>query len=783
MPGFEKTLEILEFTKVVDFISAKCVSETGKARIKNSYPMQEQEALKKILEQISEMRLVYLVEGGLPLWEFIDVRLLLNKIEPAHSHLESGEFLQLQNFMEIGTEIKNFLQKHNEKYPRLNALSAALQPLHKLFNQIRFTIEPSGRVFDNASPQLKTMRKEMRALDEEIHQRLMRIKRKNAEHIQDDFLTLSDGRLVLPVREFSVRKVPGIVHGQSGSGATYYVEPMSVVELNNQMQQLRAEERKEILRILTHLTQMVKEEQEALLVNLNVLTELDVLQAKARYANEFKCHAPEINNAFEWHLLQAYHPLLLKMHPQTTVPLSLEIGNEYQLLAISGPNAGGKTVALKTVGLLQLLFQSGFHIPVGEGTRLPLCQRIFAAIGDEQSIENDLSTFSSHINSLREILENVQPASLVLIDEIGSGTEPGGGAALAIAVMEALNRPQVVTLVSTHQNQIKVFASQTPGIENGAMQFDMNTLQPLFTLEVGIPGSSYTFEICQRLGLDETIIRRAVEIAGESSFKMDQLITDVMNKSQYYRQKADELSIKESQLNSLIRLYEQKAKEIEIKDKQFQKEARSQAKELLRDVNRRVEAVIREIRESQAERPVIKKAKEQLQSLKEEFSDAAEPAASTAIDLQAVRKGQRVKALAYGITGVVSKVFKGKNQVEIEREGLKITVSADDIELLDEHGQPQTGGPSANISPAANIPNELNLRGLTVDEALAELTRYMDQALLSDWQEVRIIHGKGTGTLRQAIHDFLRRQKRIAGFRLGGWGEGDSGVTIVRLKE
>jgi len=285
MPGFEKALDILEFNKIVDFISAKCVSETGKARIRNSYPIQEIEPLKLVLEQISEMRLVYLADGGLPVWEFVDVRVLLSKIEPQHSHLDAGEFIQLQNFIEVGAEIKSFLHKHIEKYPQLNALSAALAPLTKMLNQIRFTVEPSGRVFDNASPQLKILRKEMRRVDDEIHQRLARIKRKNAEHIQEDFLTLSDGRLVLPVREFSVRKVPGIVHGQSGSGATYYVEPMAVVELNNQMQQLRAEERKEIMRILTRLTQMVKEERDALLSNLNILTELDAVQAKARYAN------------------------------------------------------------------------------------------------------------------------------------------------------------------------------------------------------------------------------------------------------------------------------------------------------------------------------------------------------------------------------------------------------------------------------------------------------------------------------------------------------------------
>ena len=787
MNDFQKIKEILEFDKILDFIAGKCVSETGRARLKNSRPLTDETVLRRVLQWVAEMRQVYLAEGGLPLWDFVDVRILLNKIEPENSFLETQDFSRLQNFLEIVAELRAFGKKHQEKFPELQHFFRRLEAVQKLSNQIRFTIDHAGNIYDNASPQLKAIRGEMARIDQEIHQKLERIKRKNAEHIQEDFITLSDGRLVLPVREYSVSKIPGIVHGQSGSGATYYVEPMVVVELNNQMQKLRADERKEIIRLLRQLSDLVREEQSALLNNLEILTDLDVLQAKARYANEFDCSAPDVDPEFEWHLTKARHPLLLKMHKDTTVPLTMEAGKDFRILVISGPNAGGKTVALKTVGMLQLMFQSGFHIPVAEGTRMPLCEKVFAAIGDEQSIENDLSTFSSHIQSIKEILDHVSERSLVLIDEIGSGTEPSGGAALAIAVLEQLNRPGIVTLATTHQNQLKVFAAENDGLENAAMQFDMDELRPLFTMEIGVPGSSYTFEICRRLGLQEEVVQRAVSLVGEEVFKLESVLNEVTRKSQYYRRKADEVSILESKLKSLEKLYEQKVKELERKRKKYDQEARREAREFVRDVNRKVEAAIREIRESQADRQVVKKARQQLNELKDSLrsEESATTAAENAPDIRQLQTGQRVRSVSYGIIGTVSKVFTNRQEVELEREGLKITVPVADVELLDPNGQvvrPKTAGKISSAPVGGNVANELDLRGLTVDEAISRAAAYLDQALLSEWSEVRLIHGKGTGALRQALHAYLRKRGDIKEFRLGKWGEGDTGVTVVPLK-
>lgn len=786
---FEKVKHALEFDKLIDFIASRCVSATGQARMKNVRPFQDKSALERVMHEIQEMREVFLVDGGFPIWDYCDVRILLNKIEPAESYLEAREFLQLQNFLEVVTEIKQFKNSYGEKYPHLSAVIEKLQKKDNLLSQFRFTFEPSGRIYDNASPELKSIRREISQLDAEIHERLDRIIRKKKTYLQEEYQTLRDGRLVLPVREFSVSKIPGIVHGQSATGQTYFVEPMAVVDLNNQLQKLHAAEQKEIVKILKRLSNQVRSEQTDLIMNLDLLNVLDVLQAKAKYANEFKASAPQINDDFAWEIVRGSHPLLLKMHPDTTVPLNLKIGEENQVLIISGPNAGGKTVALKTVGNLQLMFQCGFQIPVAEGTKMPICKQIFTTIGDEQSIEQDLSTFSSHIKSLNTVIENLDDHALVLVDEIGSGTEPSGGAALSMAFMENMNRPHVVTIVTTHQNILKSFASETPGIENAAMQFDMENMNPLFILEMGVPGSSYTFDICRRLGLDETILQRAIALSGKESFELDKLLKDVVDKSRRYQQMSDEIAIKQSELNGLIQLYKEHNAALKKQRRKIDKEAAQTARERLDNVNREIEAAIREIKESQADKQVVKKAKARIEKQKQMFRerDTVETG-NEQPDIDALREGQKVRSRQYGITGTISKIFRNKKEIEIEREGLKLAVDLSDIELLDQDGKAlksaariKEDSPAAGAGVSANIPNECDLRGLMVEEALRKVESYLDTARLSHWDEVRLVHGKGTGALRAAVHKYLAGQRDIKNYRLGKIGEGDSGVTVVEL--
>jgi DNA mismatch repair protein MutS2 len=783
MFGFDKYKSVLEYDKVVHTIAKRCVSESGNQRLSDASPILDKSLLNKILQKVHDMRGVYAFDGGFPIWSYDDIRVLLKKIEPAESYLDVKDLQKIENFLSLLAEIDEFHKKMQDKYPNLQEVTSKIETLKQLLNVLKFTIEPSGRIFDNASKELKAIRKDIAVIDKDIHKQLDRIKRNKSEHLQEDYITLRDGRLVLPVREFSVNKIPGIVHGQSGTGATYFVEPMAVVDLNNQMQRLLSAEHKEIINILKRISKSIREVGSQLIHNFNIMNELDVLQAKARYANEIDCAQPEISKEFYWDIKKARHPILLQKHADDIVPLDVEIGKEFRELIISGPNAGGKTVAIKTIGLLQLLFQSGFHIPVNIGTAMPICSQIFAVIGDEQSIEDDLSTFSSHIRGLNEVIEHLNEQSLVLIDEIGRGTDPEGGAALSISILERLNQDGVVSIVSTHQNQLKSFASETEGVENAAMQFDMKHLKPLFRLETGIPGSSYTFEICKRFGLDQNILNRAADITGKESYKLDNLLADVVEKSRRYQDMANNLSIRESELSGLLKLYNEKANELKKKQRKFEKESAKAGKQKLENINREIESVIREIKESQANKEVVKHGREKLNRRKKELETVVDdPIRQKDIDISQLKTGQKVHSRQYSIKGTISRIFNNRNEIEIEREGIKITIPVTDIEVFDEHGQPVKMEPTVYMNPGSNISNELDVRGQLVDEALHDVRAYLDSALLSEWEEVRIIHGKGEGTLRIAIHKYLAGLKTIKGYRLGKWGEGDTGVTVVTLK-
>lgn len=783
MFGFERLKTTLELDKILTHIASSCVSESGIQRLLNVIPHEDQFILQEVLAQIQDMREVYQFEGGFPLWAFTDIRRLLSKIEPAQSYLDVNDLIEIKNFLEIISEILQFQKKLVEKYSMLQRVIKDISLNEQLLNQLKFTIEPSGRIFDNASKELKAIRKEIEAVNQEIHQRLERILRKKAEFIQDDYITLRDGRLVVPVREYSVNKIAGIVHGQSNTGATYFVEPLAVVELNNQMQKLLAAEHNEIIKILKRLSDQVRADKVQLYGNFNILIELDTIQARAHYANDNHCIKPGINPEFVIDYKQARHPLLLKMNPDKTVPLNLTIGGDYQQIIISGPNAGGKTVALKTIGLLQLMFQCGFHIPVQEGTRLPICRQIFAVIGDDQSIENDLSTFSSHIHALNEMLTHLDERSLILIDEIGRGTDPDGGAALAVAVLEKLNQEEILSIVTTHQNQLKAYASEKSGVKNAAMQFDMKRLSPLFILEIGIPGSSYTFEICQRYGLDADLLNRAVDLSGNESFTLDQLLADVVEKSRKYQEMSSRVSIKDSELNSLIKLYGEKTQKLKKQEKKHEKEAAEKAKELLDHVNREIETVIREIKESQAEKKVVLQGRNRLQKRRNELQSllSKEDQPQQPVVMQ-LKKGLSVHSRQYGFKGVISKIIANRNEVEIDKDGIKILVPMTDVVILDHNSVEKETISETPMMVSTNIANELDLRGLMVDEALRKVEPYLDAAIASAWDEVRLVHGKGTGALRLAIHQYLANLRTIKGYRLGKWGEGDSGVTVVQIK-
>lgn len=774
----------LEFDKLLNQISDKNTGTVAKSRIQNSDIILDSDKLKRVLNEIEEAKILILSEGSFPVNVYEDMRAYLNLIEPMGSFLEIKQVQDVYNFLSICTDIRSFVLKHKDKCPSLAVKAENIISLTNIMNLISNTIEPSGAVFDNASPVLKQIRSEIKHIEKQIHIKIERILRKQAEFLQDSYATLRDGRLVLPVREFSVNKIPGIVHGQSGTGQTHFVEPMDVVPLNNTLHELFKKEKKEIIEILKRISTQIRNHTLEILANFDLLCEFDVINAKSKYSIEVSGSSPDISSGFNWKIKNGFHPLLLKKLGKKTVPLNLEIGEKFRELLITGPNAGGKTVALKTVGILQLLFQCGFQVPVREGSEFPVCTAVYSVIGDEQSIENDLSTFSSHITKINRIIENKKQYSLILIDEIGSGTDPSEGSAMAIAVLEALNMEGLVTIATTHHGALKIYAHETPQVSNGAMQFNKKTLTPLFILDVGIPGSSYAFDISRRLGVNENILKRASQLLGASHDNLETIISELTAIKQKYEMQLKEIEIKNSEANGYLALYKTRSEELKTRKKQFEKEALAESRKIVESANQLIENTIREIRESGAEGRVIKKARVSVNSLKNKMSEREKGLNSgvqnSEIDIESLAAGQAVQSIQYQVKGEISKIFRDRKEVEIDANGIKISVPLTDI-IVEQRNKIKIT-PEVNISAStSSVGNEIDLRGYMGEEAIFELSRYLDTTLNSNWSEIRIIHGKGTGALRKHIHAFLKNQKSIKSYRLGKYGEGDLGVTVVEL--
>ena len=770
----------LEFDKVLDLISPNCISELGGLRLKNSQPINDETILSHRLKEVSEAKELYISEGGIPIWSFDDIRPLLNRIEPLDSFLEIADCQKVQNFLEVSSSVYTFFEKREEQADKIKGYSAKIDPLPNVLNLITNTIDPSGVIYDNASNDLKKIRMKIGTVSKLIHTKLERIIRKRTEHMQEDFITLRDGRLVIPVREFSVNKIPGIVHGQSATGQTHYVEPMSVVPLNNEIFELYNQEKLEVIRILKRLSTHFRDNKEVLLYNQENLIHIDTIQAKAQYSIAIDGRAPFINDVFCWDIQNGYHPLLLKKIGKDTIPLNMTIGDNFRMVVITGPNAGGKTVTIKTFGLLQLLFQCGFHIPVSEGSKFPLCHQMAAVIGDEQSIEDDLSTFSSHIKKINEIIEKLGHRSLILIDEIGTGTDPAEGSALAIALLEELNREGIATIVTTHLSELKAFAHKLDQSVNAAMQFDLKSLSPLFKLEIGVPGSSYAFDISQRLGLNENILKRARTLLGSSHDELDSMINDLTKKRQEIDEKLKKLSLKESEVEGLKALYQTRSDDLKKKRKKYETEAADAANSILDNVNRTIENVIREIRESQADPTVTKKGREEIRNLTKQIDQLRDRPLKREISIEGLKIGQLIKSRRFSITGQITKILEVKKQIEIDATGVKMTIPFDDIEFEKNENHDVRADVYIDESKP-DIINEIDLRGKIAEDALIELEQYLDHALNSHWKEIRIIHGKGTGALRSSVHVFLKKNKNIKSYRLGNYGEGDTGVTIIEL--
>jgi DNA mismatch repair protein MutS2 len=679
--------------------------------------------------------------------------------------------------------------KRKEQFPLLWDSSDRLHTDKVLEFNIDRAIDENAAVRASASRELQSIRRSIAEKYDHLRKSLESILRNVSDlgFSQEEIITTREGRMVIPVKVEHKNRVPGFIHSASASGATVFIEPTETLELNNDIRGLHFQEQREVERILKALTQQIAETRDPLTTNLDILASLDALQAKARYSIEVLGVEPAITVDGPVRLVQARHPVLMIHHGlEGTVPLDLKLGEGYNCLVISGPNAGGKSVAMKCVGLLCMMVQAGLHIPAGEGSALRVFQKVFVDIGDDQSIESDLSTFSSHLQNLKAIAERADAQSLVLIDEIGSGTDPAEGGAIAAAVLEHLTRRGAFTIATTHQGALKVFAHETEGVENGAMEFDLETLEPTYRFTTGIPGSSYALEMAGRLGFDDGLMRRAHDFLGHRQTRLETLLTELESSAQQSRRHLEELTKEKLRLDSLVREYEEKVSSLKVEVRTVKRTALEEARAIVERANAAIERSVREIREQNADRDTVRRVREEIDELKEriasmhaEVSEEPPPEPETALSV-----GSRVTIRQGTDVGEITSLSADGKTAVVVLGSVKVRVPLSDLRGAGGRAVSSTAGAAENTRELPlEVHREVDLRGMTGDEALPLLDKFIDTATLAGLHRIDIIHGKGTGALRKRVSEFLAHDPRVQSFRLGEWNEGSTGATVVELKD
>lgn len=778
----EKTLRILEFHKVRHELAAHTAFTLGRERALWLEPSTDASIIENRQGETAEALDLINREGGLPLGGVRDIRQSLRKAEMG-SILTPEDLLDIQSTLYGTNQARRFLLEKAEVASGLMELAQRLDPAVTLRERIEGCIGDDGEILDSASETLRSIRNRMRSLQGRIREKLESIihSSRYQKVLQDPIITLRNGRYVIPVKTEFKGLMPGIVHDQSGSGATLFVEPAVAVEINNQLRQLEAEETEEIERILRQLTLAVSNKAKELLVSVETLGRLDFIFAKAYLAASQKATRPGLRTDGYLDIRKGRHPLL----KGEVVPLDIWLGKDFTALVITGPNTGGKTVALKTVGLLTLMAQSGLHIPAGPGTEVNVFSKIYADIGDEQSIEQNLSTFSSHMANIVRIMDEVDANSLVLLDELGAGTDPTEGAALAMALLQWFHRHGCRTVATTHYSELKAFAYMTEGLENASVQFDVETLRPTFKLEIGLPGRSNAFAIAGRLGLKDEVIDLARAHLTQEDIRIDDMIQEMeenRRKAIHERTVAERLRL---QVESSTKEYERRLRELEEGKEAILAAARQEAAELLSKAKSDADELLGQLRSAEkAEREeVAREIRTELLDKRDVLIDVKPPTPKP-IKVQPER-------LAPGMAVYLTKLKQKGQILDLTTSGealvqvgpLRVTLPVQELTVTEE--QPQAIGSRGNVSlqtsKASTISSELDLRGMNVEEAMGKVDKYLDDALLAGLPRCRIIHGKGTGALRLAIRSHLEAHPQVKAYRLGGPGEGGDGVTVAEL--
>lgn len=790
----EKALKALEYDKIIDQLTAKASSPMGKNLCKDLKPCCDLEQIQTMQTQTKDALSRLFQKGTLSFHKVKDIRGSIKRLEIG-STLGIGELLDICSVLENTAKAKSYgrFDRETETCDSLDAMFQNLEPLTPLSSEIRRCILSEEEISDDASPGLKQVRRSMKITNDRIHSQLNSLLNGSARsYLQDGVITMRNGRYCLPVKAEYKGQVPGMIHDQSSTGSTLFIEPMSVVKLNNDLRQLEIQEQKEIEIVLSDLSEQAAQYQEVLTDNLNILIELDFIFARAGLALEHNASEPQFNTDGKIQLKKARHPLI---HKKQVVPIDIRLGDDFDLLVVTGPNTGGKTVSLKTVGLLTLMGQSGLHIPAGDHSVLSVFEEVYADIGDEQSIEQSLSTFSSHMTNVVSFLEKATDKSLVLFDELGAGTDPTEGAALAIAILSHLHRQGVRTMATTHYSELKVYALSTPGVENASCEFDVETLRPTYRLLIGVPGKSNAFAISSKLGLPDFIIEKAKEQISEQ----DESFEDVISKLEASRitLEKEQLEIQQykAEIESLKKQLEEKQEKFDARKEKIIREANEQAHEILREAKEYADQTMKTFHKFQKEHISTADVENERQNLRKKMSKLEKNMAMKPKKSQPGKRlrpsdlsiGASVKIISMNLTGTVSTKPDAKGNLFVQTGIFRTQVHLSDLELVDEVVvntplMQRTRAGKIKMSKSANVSTEINLLGKTVDEAIAELDKYLDDAYLAHLPQVRVVHGRGTGALRAGVHKHLKRLNYVKEFHLGEFGEGDTGVTIVTFK-
>lgn len=789
----QKILTKLEYYKITALLEEQASSMRGKQLCRKLKPMTDLEKINTWQEQTEAAFTRIVKKGRISFGNAFPVGESLKRLEIGGA-LGCGELLRICKVLQNAGKVKSY-GRHDTQEELADCLDSyfeQLEPLFPLTAEIERCIQGEDEISDDASSTLKNIRRSIGHINDKVHATLTNLVNGSLRtYLQDPIITMRGDRYCVPVKSEYRSQVNGMIHDQSSTGSTLFIEPMAVVKLNNDLKELYAKEQEEIQVILARLSEETAQYIEEIRTDYRILTDLDFIFARGALALSMNASRPILNTEGRILIREGRHPLL---DPKKVVPITVSLGNDFSLLIITGPNTGGKTVSLKTVGLFTLMGQSGLHIPARDRSELAVFRQVYADIGDEQSIEQSLSTFSSHMTNIVSFLQDVDEHSLVLFDELGAGTDPTEGAALAIAILSYLHGRGIRTMATTHYSELKVFALSTPGVENACCEFDVESLRPTYRLLIGIPGKSNAFAISGKLGLPDYIIEDAKARLSEQDVSFEDLISDLETSKRTIEKEREEIAAYKKEIEDLKSQAKQKQEKIEEQRERILAEAREKANTILRDAKEVADETIKNFHKFGKQNISAAEMEKERERLRKKMKENAAPSGlksqkpKKAYKPSDFKLGESVKVLSMNLTGTISSLPDSRGNVTVQMGILRSQVPISDLEIIEEVNPyapksfKRTSKGKLKMSKSLSVSPEINLLGKTVDEAVAELDKYLDDALLSHLSTVRVVHGKGTGALRKGIHEFLRRQKHVKSYRLGEFGEGDAGVTIVELK-